>query len=67
MLRARTTEDAALQSFWTSIHGEQCALCHQSHLCMNLNLEPQAGVLSLKTWDTFYFSFKKLLLIHHSH
>lgn len=39
----------------------------QSHLCMNLNLEPQAGVLSLKTWDTFYFSFKKLLLAHHSH
>lgn len=39
----------------------------QSHLCMNLNLEPQAGVLSLKTWDTFYFSFKKLLLAYHSH
>lgn len=55
MFTARTTEDAALQT-WTIIRGQQCVSRHQSHLCINLNLESQE-VLSLKTWDTLYFFF----------
>lgn len=61
MLRARTTEDAALQTFWTTTHSKQCAFCHQSvNLCIHLNLESQEGVLSLKTWDTLFFKFFSL-------
>lgn len=56
MLRARTMEDAALQTFWTTIHSKQCAFCHQSVTSVyNLNLESQEGVLSLKSWDTLFF------------
>lgn len=56
MLRARTTEDAALQTFQTIIHGTPCAYTtNQSHLCVTLSLESQEGFLGLKTFFFFFF------------
>lgn len=45
MLRVRTTEDAALQTFWSIIHGTPCALHHQSVTSVS-----QEGFLGLKTF-----------------